>query len=200
MAKPGAKKPDEETGGLPFTPRRILSETYRGILFDILIFLVSIFLMKVLTDNFVELVGAADRGDDQIAQLAVGFFCLGIFLLPPAAALLKRYHFHQKLAERNKKFSDEKTGFLFGCLFNPIFYFCLNVVIVSAVNAFIMQLVYGKKEPGAGLFVTLVFAGLVFNILQTYLVYHFFTPPKREPRSEFLKSHRAALLGDLCIS
>src|ERR1700755_983344 len=181
--KPGAKKtrsenPDAETGQLPFTPRRIFAETYRGILFDILIFLVSIFLMKVLTDNFVELVSAADHGDDDIAQLAIGFFCLGIFLLPPTAAVLKRYHFHQKLAERNKKFSDEKTGFLFGCLFNPLFYFCLNVLIVSAVNAFLMQLFFGKKEPGGAVFVSLVFAGLAFNILQTYLVYHFFTPPK----------------------
>jgi hypothetical protein len=184
---------ENSAGKPPVSFRRLFAEN-RGIIFDILIFLVNVFLMRMLTERFVSIAGSADS--DPEAGYVMTLFCLGIFILPPLGAILKRYRFHQRLKGR-KAIRDE--GFVFGCLFNPIFYFCLNILIISAINAFVLQAVYPHKEPGETLFVSLILGGLGFAILQTYLVYRFFTPPKREPRWGFLRSPQAELIGDLCV-
>ncbi len=180
-----------------FSIKHLFAETHRGILFDIIIFLVSVFLMHTLTGNFIGLAQAANEGD-KVAGFAVFLFCLGIFILPPLGAVLKRPHFHYRLKLQGKTAPGGET-FLTGCLFNPIFYFCLNVVIVSALNAFIIQFFYGGKDPGETVFVSMVIGGLVFVIIQTFLVYRFFSAPKKEPRSEFFRSPLSEILGDLCI-
>lgn len=189
---------EDKTGKEPFSLRHLFAATHRGILFDIIIFLVSVFLMRILVGNFAQIVSDADRGDSS-AIAVMGLYCLGLLVLPPVAAILKRCQFHQRLQERGKNIHDEKNGFVFGCLFNPIFFFCLTIVVISGLNACLMQLIYQNKEPGEGVFVSLTFGGLAFAILQTYLVYHFFSPPKREPRWRFLADPRAALIGDICI-
>ncbi len=188
-----ARSPKNNAGKPPVSFRRLFAEN-RGILFDILIFLANVFLMRLLTERFVSIAGSVDS--DPEAGFVMALFCLGIFILPPLGAILKRYRFHQRLKGRK---AIEGGGFAIGCLFNPIFYFCLNVVIISAINAFILQALYPHKDPGAGLFLFLLLGGLAFNIFQTYLVYRFFIPPKREPRWDFLRSPQAELIGDLCV-
>jgi hypothetical protein len=187
-----ARKGEAAPGKNAFALNNIFADG-RGIFFDLLIFLVNVFLMRLLTARFVALVGRTDN--DPEAAFVIALFCLGVFVLPPIGAILKRYRFHQRL---NGK-AIEGKNFKLGCLFNPIFYFCLNVVIVAALNAFILQVIYQKREPGEAVFVSILLGGLILNIVQTYIVYHFFTPPKREPKWEFLKDPRAEVFGDLCI-
>lgn len=70
---------------------------------------------------------------------------------------------------------------------------------MAALNAFILQAVYGGKDPDGNVFVPMVFSGLIFTIVQTWLVYRYFTPPKREPKTAFFRSHTSELLADLFI-
>ncbi|HEV7644366.1 MAG TPA: hypothetical protein VGO50_10525 [Pyrinomonadaceae bacterium] len=194
-------KEDEtgQTGGWNnFSIKHLFAETHRGILLDIIIFLVSVLLIRTLTAYFVELVSNADSGDDT-AEAALFLFCLGLLILPPLGAILKRYQFHHRLQLRGKTIRDQKSGLVMGCLFNPIFFFCLTIVVISGVNAFLMQLLFGNKDPGQVIFVSFTIGGLAVAILQTYLVYRFFMPPKHEPKWKFLSDPRAGFLGDLCV-
>jgi hypothetical protein len=191
-------RPENKPGKRSFSIKRLFADTHRGILFDILIFLMSVFLMRILTANFVQIVSEADQGD-AAAEAILFLYCLGLLILPPIGAILKRHQFHHRLEQRGKTIHDQKKGIALGCLFNPIFFFCLTIVIISGVNAFLIQFIYGNKDPGPWVFVPLTFVGLAVAILQTYLVYRYFIPPKRAPKWKFLSDPRAGLLGDLCI-
>jgi len=75
-----------------------------------------------------------------------------------------------------------------GCLFNPLVYFCLNLVLVSAIIAGAGQFVFGNRLlQSAALFVPTILLGLIGTIVQTYLIYRYFSPPKKPPRQPFLR-------------
>ena len=152
--------------------------------------------MGMLSQEFFRLLKRASAGrfDAQIALLIGG---VALFVLPPLGATLKRWHFHQRLAEQGKvSTAQEKLG---GCLFNPIFYFCLTVVIFAGINAYILQMLFKNGDPGEGIAVGSIFVGIALMITHTILVYRFFSPPKSAPRSEFLLSRRSEVIGDICL-
>lgn len=175
----------------------IFAKTNRGMLLDIVVFLANIFLMHFLAKGFFALLKNASAGDE-FAYFALFLFCVAIFILPPLGATLKRWHFHRRLQLKGKT-SARPEVFLGGCLFNPIFYFCLNVLIFSTLNAFVMQFIYGDKEANGAVFVPSILFGTVLMIFQTIVVYRYFVPPKNAPASEFLRSPRSGILGDACI-
>jgi hypothetical protein len=176
----------------------LLAKTNRGLLLDIIVFLANVFLMHLLTRLFIDLGRQASEGDE-IAQFSLAFCGLGMWVLPAAGAVMKRWHFHRRLQAHGKTAESSDTG-LAGCLFNPLFYFCLNLVITSAILTGFGQLLFGKAllDNGA-IFIPLVFAGLIFTIIQTFLIYQYFSPPKTPPKSEFLRSPRSEMLGDICL-
>lgn len=197
MAKKKTSQPkvEEAPSGISNLASVLLTEANRGLLLDVVVFLTNLFLMRLLLGYFLEVIRAASNGNE-IAQLAMFLFCLSLFILPPLGATLKRWHFHQRL--KGKKVADG-AEMLGGCLFNPIFYFCLTVLIFSTINAFILQFAANRGEPGAPLFVSSIFIGLALMITHTILVYRYFSPPKHPPKSEFLRSPRSELIGDICI-
>src|SRR5687767_8265680 len=79
----------------------LLAKTNRGLLLDIVVFLANVFLMHLLTRLFIDLGYQASAGDE-IAQFALAFSCLGLWILPPAGAVLKRWHFHRRLEAQRK--------------------------------------------------------------------------------------------------
>ena len=163
----------------------------RGLLLDIFVFLVNLLLMRFLAGIFVNLIKGASN-DQPAAQFVIFAMLVGMFVLPPAGATLKRYHFQRRV-------SDSDAGVAFGCFFNPIFYFCLMAVIFSAINAFLMEYIFGREDPGGAFFASSMFIGLALMVTHTYLVYRYFSKPKGEPKFAFLKDPRAELLGDLCV-
>lgn len=176
----------------------LLAKSNRGLLLDLVVFVANVFLMHLLTRLFLDVVRQASSGDE-IAQFTLAFSSLGMWILPAAGAVMKRWHFHRRLQAQGKTVEPPETR-LAGCLFNPIFYFCLNLVITSAILTAFGQLLFGDAllKNGA-VFVPLVILGFILTVVQTFLIYQYFWPPKNPPKSEFLRSTRSENLGDICL-
>jgi hypothetical protein len=175
----------------------ILTKANRGMLLDIVVFILNLLLMQWLTRYAIELFRLADRGEP-LAQFAISIACVAMWVLPAAGAVLKRWHFHRRLKGEGKSFDFDAN--LSGCLFNPLFYFCLNLVLISAILTGVGRFLFGDRllKNGA-VFIPLVIAGLICTIVQTFLIYRYFSPPKRPPRYQFLRRAESETLGDVCI-
>lgn len=178
-------------------PFNILAEENRGLLLDIVVFVLNLFLMHWLTGYVVELFHYANA-DEPLAHFALSLACLGMYVLPAAGAVMKRWHFHQRLKAAGKSADSESA--LAGCLFNPIFYFCLNLVLMSAILTGLGRFLFGDMllDNGA-IFVPLILLGMILTIVQTFLIYRYFSAPKAPPRSEFLRHPESETFGDVCI-
>jgi hypothetical protein len=175
----------------------ILARQNRGLLLDIVVFGLNLFLMRWLTSYVIELFRFADAGEP-LAQFALSLGCLGMWVLPAAGAVLKRWHFHRRLKAERRSIDPESK--LAGCFFNPIFYFCLNLVLVSVILTGLGSFLFGRKLLNNGaVFIPLVFVGLICTIVQTFFIYRYFSPPKKPPRSKFLRDPESEALGDMCI-
>jgi hypothetical protein len=183
-----------------FLTTRLFAEENRGLLLDIVVFFLNLFLMHWLTGYVLEIFEVANAGN-AFAQFLLLLACVAMWLLPAAGATLKRWHFHDRLKTeaRDADFDSTFSG-LGGCLFNPIFYFCLNLVLVSAIVSGLGHIVVGDRllQNGA-IFLPLIFTGLLLTIAQTYLIYRYFSPPKKPPKYEFLRRPESEILGDVCI-
>lgn len=165
---------------------------------DVFVFVANVFLMRLLTGQFIDLFSQVSA-ENPTAKLALGLTFLAMWILPAAGAVLKRWHFHQRLKVQGKTVESEETK-LAGCLFNPLFYFCLNLVITSAVVASLGEFVFGRRLLDTGaVFIPLILGGLILTIVQTFLIYRYFSPPKTPPQSKFLRSPQSENLGDVCL-
>lgn len=173
----------------------ILSEENRGLLLDIVVFVLNIFLMQWLTGYVIQLFQLVSA-EQPLAQLALSLIFVAIWVLPAAGAVLKRWHFHQ----RHRGEAVEWDANVGGCLFNPIFYFCLNLVLMSAIVSGLGHFLFGNKLLNNGaIFVPMILIGMVCTIVQTVLIYRYFSPPQKPPRSEFLRNPISETVGDVCI-
>ena len=179
------------------SPPKIFEKHNRGLLLDVVVFVLNIFLMRWLTGYFLELFQLASN-DGRLAQFVLSTMCLAMWVLPAAGAVLKRWHFHRRLQKEGR--TVEWDSNLAGCLFNPIFYFCLNLVLLSAILTGLGEFLFGRQYLNNGaVFVPSIFLGLIFTIVQTYLIYRYFSAPKKPPRSKFLKDPESETVGDVCI-
>lgn len=180
-----------------FSQTRLFAKENRGLLLDIVVLILNLFLMHRLTSYAIDLFVYADAGEP-LAQFSLLLACVAMWVLPAAGAVLKRWHFHRRLSAAGKKFDLDSTAS--GCLFNPLFYFCLNLVLLSAIIAGAGQFLFGKRSlESAAIFVPSIFIGLICTIVQTYLIYRYFSPPKNPPRQKFLRQPQSETLGDVCI-
>lgn len=176
----------------------LFAKTNRGLLLDIVVFVGNIFLIRSLTKLYIG-VFSEISAENPLAKLALGLTFLAMWILPAAGAVLKRWHFHQRLKTQGKTVESEETK-LSGCLFNPIFYFCLNLVITSAVLTSLGDFLFGKRLlDTAAVMVPLVILGFILTIIQTFLIYRYFSGPKKAPKSKFLRSPQSEALGDVCL-
>jgi hypothetical protein len=168
----------------------------RGILLDILVFVLNLVAMGFLTDQFVGLIQDANSGS-LVAYYILFFFCVGIFVLPPLGTTLKRWHFHLRRGSSVDSASPVKP--VYGCLFDPIIYLCLNILIVCSIIAYGFQIFYGDKEPDGAIFVSAVMFGVFLAGLQTYIVYRYFSPPTKAPSFNFLRKPVSETIGDALL-
>ncbi|HYJ92882.1 MAG TPA: hypothetical protein VEV84_16340 [Pyrinomonadaceae bacterium] len=177
-----------------FHPKDLFRRTNRGILLDIVVFIANLFLMRMLVRQFVDTVQAAYAGD-KIALLAIFLYFVSLLFLLPIGAVLKRWHFHERLAQRGEDKDFEPNG----CLFNPILYYSLMVVIFAVLDAFFFQYFYGDDREHPGPFIASIVAGLVGMGVNTWLVYRYFSTPRHAPTSGFMLSPLSEIIGDICI-
>jgi len=160
-------------------------------LLDLVVFVLNVFLMRLLSGIFIDLFKAVSA-ENPLAKFLLSLVCVALWILPAAGAVLKRWSFHRR--------TQPAESALAGCLFNPLFYFCLNLVIMSAIVVALGDFLLGKKRfDTAPFFVTSIFLGLGLTIYQTYLIYQYFSPPKKPPRWKFLMQPEAETLGDICL-
>lgn len=176
----------------------LFAKTNRGLLLDVFVFVLNVFLMRLLTKQFIDLFSHVSA-EEPTAKFLLGLTFLAMWILPALGAVLKRWHFHQRLEWEGKSAESEGTG-LAGCFFNPLFYFCLNLVITAAVVTSLGEFVFGRRLLDTGaVFIPLIIAGLILTIVQTFLIYSYFSPPKKPPQSKFLLSPQSETLGDICL-
>src|SRR5688572_26587653 len=101
----------------------LFTESNRGLLLDLVVFVANLFLMSWLTGFFLDLFQLVSA-EEPLAKFALAVTGVAMWILPPIAAVLKRRHFHQRCKEAARIFDSEEFAHV-GCLFNPIFYFCL---------------------------------------------------------------------------
>ena len=161
---------------------KILAKENRGVLLDVVVFFLNLLLMQWLTHYVVELFRLADAGEP-LAQFFLSLACLAMWILPVAGAVLKRWHFHRRLKARGKSYD-----------------FCLNLVLVSAILTGVGRFLFGDwlLQNGA-IFVPLIITGLILTIVQTYLIYRYFSPPRQPPQHQFLRHAESETFADICI-
>jgi hypothetical protein len=181
-----------------FRFRALFEEKNRGMLLDVLVFVANILVMRFLTMFYIDLFGEVSA-ENPLAKLALGLTFLAMWILPAAGAVLKRWHFHQRLAAQGKTVEGPEAK-LAGCLFNPIFYFCLNLVITSAVITGLGEFLFGRRLLNtSAVMVPLIIAGFILTIVQTFLIYRYFSPPKAPPKFQFLRTPKSETMGDICL-
>lgn len=179
----------------PFRFADIFAKTNRGMLLDIFVFLLNLFLIRILVKSFITLADEAGNGDF-VAEVMMFLFCVGIFVLPATGAICRRWHFHHRLQMQGKTMNEDE--FAFGCLFNPIVFYCLNIIIFVGITVFVQQYFYGDEKPSAAFMGSTTLLGIIVPAVQTFLVYRYFSPPKKDP-SAFFRSPLSEHLGDVCI-
>lgn len=174
----------------------LLKPKNRGLLLDISVFIFNLLLVRLLMVRFVGMLRAAEDGD-VTAEWILFFFVLGIFFLPPIGATLKRWQFYLRRGDE-KDFLDNDLA---GCLFGPIPYFIVTVIIFVVIQTFILQYFYSdanREDEGTPMVIGTLL-NLPVSAINTWLVYRFFSKPKKEPLFGFLKTPLSGLLGDVCI-
>jgi len=62
------------------------------------------------------------------------------------------------------------------------------------------EFLFGKALVNHGMiFAPVIVLGLVLTVVQTYLIYKYFSPPRKPPPSPFLLSPQSEMLGDICF-
>lgn len=196
--KKTSERQHSQSVSAPNLAKNLFAETNRGLLLDIVVFLLNLLLMRLLTGLFIDLFREVSA-EKPLAKLLLSLTFVAMWLLPAVGAVLKRWHFHERLKAQGKSYESQETA-VAGCLFNPLFYFCLNLVIMSAVLTGLGQVLFGDAllKNGA-LFIPLVLLGLCLTIVQTYLIYLYFSPPKKPPESQFLRDPQSETVGDISI-
>jgi hypothetical protein len=170
---------------------KLLAAENRGILLDLIVFVINIALMSVLTGLTKNLVLQAE--DDVSAKALIGLFFAGLFLLQPIGPVLKRWSFHQE-----SKFDTNSPA---GCLLFWFMFFYLVMMFLVSATATIMltEVVFEPGSGGAEAGTVLILVGFFWSIVNTVLIYRYFHKPKKPPRWKFLTTHQAALVGDVSM-
>jgi hypothetical protein len=165
-----------------------------GRLLDLAVVGAQLTVVAPIGDLVLRTLAAADRGRG--GALGAGLIFLAALLLPALGAHLKRWSLHQRWAA----VEGGAERFRPGCLVHPVVYLSLSLTLVAGAVAGLGAAVFG---PGfvdrGGVFVGAILVGMALAVVQTAVVYRTFEPPRRPPRSAFLRGPGAALLGDACL-
>jgi hypothetical protein len=167
--------------------KKILEPKNRVILLDAVVFFVNLILMTVLARLFADVTQDA-KTDVQSKSATIAFF-LGICLLSPVGAILKRRSAHQ----RNPDLGTDTVG----CLWLPYFLSQLMFWIFAGVMyGELLEQTSGDSSASTRLFLPLFIGIPLAAVFNTLVFFFYFLKPKHEPVFKFLQWPLAESLGD----
>jgi hypothetical protein len=170
--------------------KRLLEPKNRVILLDVVIFFVNLILMTVLARLFAGVIEDARTNVESKAAMIV--FFLGVCLLSPVGAVLKRRGAHG----RNPDLGSGAVG----CLWLPYFLSQLMFwIFAGMMYVELLEEVYGDSSASTRLFLPLFFGIPLAAAFNTLVFFFYFLKPKHEPVFKFLQWPQAESLGDIFL-
>jgi len=175
-------------------PSDILRPRNRGLLLDLVVFILNLALMGILTRVSINFVQQAET--DRTAEFAIGLYFAVLFLLQPVGPVLRRWSAH-----REKGAFDVGSAEAIGCLLIWfMFFYLIMMILVAGTATILMSEAVFNKGPAAETAGTLSFlAGVVISVFSVVCVYRYFLPPKKAPAFAFLASPAAATVGEISM-
>jgi hypothetical protein len=177
--------------------KKLFEHANRGILLDVVVFLLNVVLMTILSRQLANLF--LEAKSDTVAKLAVAGFCIGLAFLQPVGAILKRRRAHERKPDLNHV--------PFGRLFVPA-YFLTQLLFLIGASGQIVDLLSAKLQTSQSanyfglppwLF-TLLFLGVpTLAVLNTFVFYLYFQKPDHKLLVKFLDKPQSESFGDLCL-
>ncbi|MDT7542301.1 MAG: hypothetical protein QOE33_2205 [Acidobacteriota bacterium] len=155
---------------------------YRGLLFDLAVFVVNVFLVRFLTRRIGRLLGQSFLSDDAQASRTLLIIISAAFTAQLIGACLKRRPLQARLLAQHD--SDDSP---FGCLI--ILHFALTLVTSAGIVALLLPHASGGST-------VLVF---FFSMIPTALVWRAMSPYKKPPEPDWRNSRGAEVVADLCL-
>jgi hypothetical protein len=176
-------------------PRALAKPANRGILLDLTVFVLNLLVTRELARRFLDTIHRAGAGDTR-AVVTIGVCFAAMVVLPAAGATLNRWHYHQRHDADAAEEAFERAA---GCLLNPAFYLAVTLIISMVAATIFAQQLFGEGFANrAGVFMSLIGGVLLVSIVQTVMVFRYFSPP-RGHRGAFWTGPYSMLLGDACI-
>lgn len=167
--------------------KKIFEPKNRVILLDVVVFFVNVILMTVLARLFAGVTQDAMTNVESKSALIV--FFLGICLLSPVGAILKRRGAHK----RNPELSAAAVGWLWLPYFlsQLMFWIFAGVMYVE-----LQEQISGDTSASTRLFLPLFIGIPLAAFFNTLVFFFYFLKPKHEPVFKFLQWPQAESLGD----
>ena len=176
------KDGSKQTGGRQKGQRRFLPLNYRGLLFDLAVFVVNVFLVRLLTRHIGRLLSQTFLSDDPQASRTLLYVVLATFAAQLVGACLKRRPLQARLLAQRE--SDESP---LSCLI--ILHFALTLVTSAGIVALLLP------NSSGGTSVLVFFLGMI----PTGLVWRAMTPYKKPPPPDWRNSRGVEIFADLCL-
>jgi hypothetical protein len=105
--------------------KKLFEHANRGILLDLIVFVVNVILMTILSRQLANLFQQANQTNaDGLARAVVAIFCIGLAYLQPVGAILKRRRAHQR--------KPDLDHLPLGRLFLPAYFLTQLVFLIGA--------------------------------------------------------------------
>ena len=163
--------------------RRFLPTNYRGLLFDLAVFVVNVFLIRLLTRRIGRLLSLTFLSDDPQASRTLLIIISAVFAAQLGGAWLKRRPLQARLLAQH----DGGGRDAFGCLL--ILHFTLTLVTSAAIVALL------PFKSSGGIMVLIFF----LSMIPTALVWRAMTPYKKPPEPNWLNSPQVEMVADICL-
>lgn len=155
---------------------------YRGLLFDLAVFVVNVFLIRLLSRHIGRLLSLTFLSDDPQAARTLLIIISAAFAAQLIGACLKRRPLQARLLAQHD--SDDNP---FGCFI--ILHFALTLVTSVAIVALLMS------QSSGGITVLVFF----LSMIPTALVWRAMSPYKKPPPPDWRSSRQVEIVADLCL-
>ncbi|MFL6333002.1 MAG: hypothetical protein ACJ754_06610 [Pyrinomonadaceae bacterium] len=162
--------------------RQFLPLNYRGLLFDLAIFVCNVFLVRLLTRHVGRLLSRSFLSDDPRASRTLLVVASSAMVAQIVGACLKRRPLQARMLARG-----EEVGGAFALLL--ILHFALTLVTAAGIVAL------SPYETAGGATVLVFFLSMV----PTALVWRAMTPYKKPPPPDWRNSRAVEVAADLCL-